>query len=192
MNVCGKLVVITGPSGVGKSTIVRQALERTGAQFSVSATTRQPRAGETDGREYRFVDTATFEAMIERGELLEWAKVYGQYYGTPAADVLAAIEAGRTVILEIDVEGGKQVHAKAPDATFVLIAPPSADILAQRLAGRASETPEQLQQRLGKADEEIAAAEACGVYNHRVINDDLEQAIQQVAEIIERETGVDD
>jgi len=186
----GKLVVVTGPSGVGKSTIVGEVVRRTGAAFSVSATTRPARPGEVEGREYQFIDEATFEGMIQRDELLEWAKVYGCYYGTPSAPVRQGIEAGRTVILEIDVEGGKQVHRHMPEATFVLIEPPSADALAHRLTGRGSETSQKRQERLAKADEEIAAAKASGVYNRSVVNDDLEAAIEQVAAIV-REESID-
>jgi len=184
----GKLVVISGPSGVGKSSIVREVLARTGAVFSVSATTRRPRPGETDGREYHFVDRPTFEAMIARGELLEWAEVFGDYYGTPAGPVREAIDAGRTVILEIDIQGGLQVHEKHPQAVFVLILPPSEAELRRRLAGRGTEPNGSLQQRLAKAAEEIRTARDSGVYTHLVVNDDLERAIQEVVEIVTRES----
>jgi len=184
----GKLVVISGPSGVGKSSIVREVLARTGAVFSVSATTRRPRPGETDGREYHFVDRPTFEAMIARGELLEWAEVFGDYYGTPAGPVREAIDAGRTVILEIDIQGGLQVHEKHPQAVFVLILPPSEAELRRRLAGRGTEANGSLQQRLAKAAEEIRTARDSGVYTHLVVNDDLERAIQEVVEIVTRES----
>jgi len=184
----GKLIVISGPSGVGKSSIVREVLTRTGAVFSVSATTRRPRPGEVDGREYHFVDRQTFEQMIARGELLEWAEVFGDYYGTPAKQVREAIDAGKTVILEIDIQGGLQVHEKHPEATFVLILPPSEAELRRRLAGRGTEATRALQQRLAKAAEEIRTARDSGVYTHLVVNDDLERAIQEVVEIVTQES----
>ncbi len=188
MDRCGKLIVITGPSGVGKSTIVQEVLRRTGAAFSVSATTRSPRPGEMDGREYRFIDHQAFRQMIDEDELLEWAEVFGQYYGTPAGPVREAIRDGQTVILEIDVQGGEQVHRAMPEATFVLIEPPNMDSLAKRLGGRGTEGPDDLQRRLGAAGEEIAAAKAGGVYNHCVINDDLTKAIDEVVRIVQAET----
>jgi len=184
----GKLVVISGPSGVGKSTIVREALRRCDAQFSVSVTTRPSRAGEVDGGHYRFVDDATFQKMVDGGELLEWAEVYGQRYGTPAAFVHEAVTAGKTVILEIDVAGAKQVHQREPDAVFVLIEPPDGETLRARLAGRGTETDDELQRRIDEAAQEIADASASGVYNHRVVNDSLDTAIDDVVEIIQQET----
>jgi guanylate kinase len=183
----GKLVVITGPSGVGKSTIVREVLRRRGAEFSVSVTTRPPRAGEVDGRDYRFVDEATFQRMVEADGLLEWAEVFGARYGTPVDAVREALAAGRTIVLEIDVQGGLQVHRKMPEATFVLIAPPSEAELARRLRGRGTEDAGAAARRLAKATEELRTAERSGVYNHCVINDDLEAAIRQVVRIVHEE-----
>jgi len=180
--------VITGPSGVGKSTIVREVLRRTGAAFSVSATTRSPRPGEVDGREYRFVDRQAFQAMIDADELLEWADVFGEYYGTPAGPVRQAVDDGQTVILEIDVQGGEQVHERMPEATCVLIEPPSLETLTERLGGRGTEDADGLRRRLAAAGEEIAAAKAGGVYNHCVINDNLNEAIDRVVEIVQAET----
>ena len=187
MSGAGKLVVITGPSGVGKSTIVREVLKRTGAAFSVSVTTRPQRPAEADGWEYRFVDRPAFETMARRGEFLEWAEVFGELYGTPAAPVREALACGKTMVLEIDVEGGRQVHEKMPGATYVLICPPGERSLTERLARRGSETPENMQIRLGKAAEEIAAARAMGVYNHEIINDNLETAIRQLVDIVNQE-----
>ncbi len=183
-NAKGKLVVVTGPSGVGKSTIVKEAARRTGSAYSVSATTRTARAGESQGRDYHFVDLPTFEGMVQRGQLLEWAEVYGQCYGTPAGPVTEAIEAGKTVLLDIDLQGAKQVHRNFPQGVFVLIGPPGPKILAERLKKRGTENPQELSERLAKAAQETAAAQASGLYNHHVVNDDLEQAVRRVVDII--------
>jgi len=187
----GKLFVISGPSGAGKSTIVRRVLERTGAVYSVSATTRRPRPGEIDGREYRFVDRSTFERMIRDGSLLEWAEVFGELYGTPAGPVQEALNAGRAVILEIDVQGALQVHEKMPEAVFILIEPPGREELTRRLQRRGTETPEAIRRRLDRAAEETDTAVRSGVYNYRVVNDDLDQAVEQVVEIINKESGAE-
>lgn len=189
MSKCGKLVVISGPSGVGKSTIVADVLKRTGAAYSVSATTRSPRPGEVDGRDYHFVDRAAFDRMAADGELLEWAEVHGNGYGTPEAPIRQALAAGQTVVMDIDVQGGLQVAAKAPDATFVLILPPGEEELARRLAGRGTEKPDVVARRLGAARQEIQTAKASGVYNHCVINDDLQTTIGKVVEIVNQDRG---
>ncbi len=184
----GKVVVITGPSGVGKSTIVREVLDRTGAAFSVSTTTRSPREGEVDNREYHFIDRKTFEEMVGYGEMLEWAEVFGELYGTPAYPVREALRAGKKIVLEIDVQGGVQVHEKLPDATYVFIEPPSDDILADRLRGRGTESEEKISQRLAKSAAEVAAARESKVYNYFVVNDDLETAVRQVVNIVNQES----
>lgn len=183
----GKLVVVTGPSGVGKSTIVAEAVRRSGAAYSVSVTTRRPRNGEIEGVHYRFVDRAAFEKMIEADELLEWAEIYGEYYGTPAAPVREAVGAGRCVLMEIDIQGGMQVHEKVPDATFVLILAPVGGELNRRLRRRGSEDEAALARRLGEAKKEVHAAKASGVYNHCIVNDDLESAVKCVVDIIRQE-----
>ena len=174
---------------MGKSTIVARVRAETDAAFSVSATTRKPRPGEQDGREYRFVDRAAFEKMIEAGELLEWAKVFGEYYGTPADAARRALDDGRTVILEIDVQGGLQVHQKAPDAVFVLITAPDDAELKRRLAGRGTESAEVVAQRFAKAKHEIDTALASGVYTNTVVNDDLDAAVARVVEIVKLESN---
>lgn len=184
----GRVVVVTGPSGVGKTTIVREVLRRTDAVFSVSATTRPPRTGEVDGREYRFVDPATFRKMIDGDELLEWAEVFGRFYGTPADGVRGAVAAGKTILLDIDLQGGIQVHRKMPDAVFILIVPPDREELVRRLEGRGSEAQEELARRLAGTEEEITAARRSGVYNHQVVNDDLEVAIRKVVDIVIQES----
>lgn len=183
----GRLIVISGPSGVGKSSIVGQVRTRTGAEFSVSATTREPRAGEQDGRDYHFVDRAAFEKMIADRQLLEWAEVFGDYYGTPASGVRRALAQAKTIILDIDVQGAIQVQRKMPQATFVLIVPPSGAELQHRLAGRGSDTPQAVQRRLAQAQNELRIARESGIYHHTVVNDDLKQAIDKVTEIVTQE-----
>ena len=188
----GKVVVISGPSGVGKSTVAKEVVRRTGVSFSVSATTRRPREGEVDRRDYLFVGRDRFEEMIRRGEMLEWAEVFGQYYGTPRAAVEEAIEAGRTVVLDIDVQGGLQVHENIPDATFILIVPPSRDELRRRLGGRGTEGPRSLARRMEAAESEMSAARDSGVYNHTVVNDDLAKAVCRVVDLLNRECPQND
>ena len=185
MSETGKLVVVTGPSGVGKSSILHRALPRAGAKFSVSATTRQPRKGETPGEDYHFVDRGTFEDMIAHGEMLEYAEVHGELYGTPAQPVMEAVGRGETIVLDVDVQGGLQVHGKRPDATFVLIVPPSFEELSRRLRGRGTENEQQLQRRLSAAREEEKIARQSGIYRNVVVNDDLESATREVVSILQ-------
>ncbi len=185
MRETGKLVVVSGPSGVGKSVVSRAVLDRTGARYSVSVTTRRPRQDEENGRDYRFVDREKFEKMITEGAFLEWAEVFDQYYGTPADAIRDAIAAGETILLEIDVQGALQVHDKMPDATFVLIVPPNEAELARRLRGRASETDAELAKRLGKAASEIDLARQSGIYAHQIVNDDLDETIDNVMTIVQ-------
>jgi len=185
----GRLVVVSGPSGVGKSTLLSRALPRTGAVFSVSATTRDPRPGEQDGRDYLFVGRPRFEEMVRQGQMLEWAEVFGHLYGTPAGPVLENIRAGRRVVLDIDVQGAIQVHAKMPQAVFVLIVPPDEQTLQARLTARRTETPRQRDLRLGKAAQELQAARDSKVYDDEVVNDDLDAAVERLVRIIQQESG---
>lgn len=184
----GRLFVISGPSGVGKSTISQKLAAESGAVLSVSATTRRPRPGEQDGRDYRFLEVGAFRRMIEQGQLLEWAEVFGNYYGTPAEPVESGLKAGRNVILTIDVQGGIQVAAKRPDAVGILIVPPSQQELRRRLAGRATEAAGAVEGRLAKANQELALARQSGAYCYEVMNDNLDAAVARVMAIVEQET----
>jgi guanylate kinase len=174
---------------VGKSTIVRQVLARTGAAYSISATTRSPRPGELDGRDYRFVDRATFQRMASGGELLEWAEVFGNFYGTPAGPVRQAVDSGKTIVMDIDVQGAMQVHERLPEATFVLIVPPGEQALRQRLANRGSESGPETERRLAAAKSELDTARRSGIYAHSVVNDDLETAVEAVAKVVQQESA---
>lgn len=180
----GRLFVIAGPSGVGKGSLVKRLLARDPERLalSVSVTTRPPRPSEVEGRDYTFVDAASFRALADAGGLLEWADVFGNAYGTPAAAVERERDAGRDVILEIDVQGAEQVRERAPDAVLLFLAPPSLADLETRLRGRGTESEERLARRLEKAAWEIAQA---GRFDHVVVNDDLERATEEVAAIID-------
>lgn len=184
----GLLVVISGPSGAGKTSICDALLARDPqAVWSVSATTRPPRGSEAGGSSYEYISPAEFEARRERGEFLEWAEYVGQLYGTPAAPVFEAREAGRDVVMEIDVQGGAQVAERVPESVRVFVLPPTMESLKARLEGRRTESAEQLSKRLAEADGEIGFARDSGKYNHFVVNDVLEDTIEEIAGIIEAE-----
>lgn len=181
----GQVVVISGPSGVGKGTICRALLDRLDRICtSISATTRPRSPQEADGRDYYFLTRQAFETRLQQGLFLEHAEVFGHYYGTPRDKVQQAMARGMTVLLEIDVQGGRQVKAVLPEAKMVFILPPSLDALKKRLAGRGRDDDAAMQRRLREAEEEIAAGRQC--YEYIVINDDLEQAVQRVTEIIRK------
>jgi guanylate kinase len=181
----GKLVVISGPSGAGKSTICRQLLKRMDATLSVSATTRAQSSQETDGVDYRFITREDFLGRVKRNEFLEYAEVFGNLYGTPRDTVEQMLNAGKTVILEIDVQGGRQVLQNYPEVILIFIMPPSLEELFNRLSLRARDSAEVAKKRLEAAQREIA--EAKEFYKYRVVNDDLEKAINEVINIIENE-----
>ena len=180
----GRLVVLAGPSGVGKSSVVAGLRAAVPAlHFSVSATTRDPRAGEVDGRDYRFVGPAGFDALIARGELLEWAEIHGglQRSGTPRAPVEQALAAGRPVLVEVDLQGARAVKAAMPEAVTVFVAPPSLDELARRLRDRGTETEAQFARRLRTAQEELAA---CDEFDVVVVNDDVRVVVARLVELL--------
>lgn len=181
----GMLVVVSSPSGGGKGTLIDRVLKTVpGLSFSVSYTTRAPRATEQNGREYFFVDRPTFEQMIERGEFLEWANVYGQLYGTSARQVERERLAGHDIILEIDVQGAESIRHKILDSVSVFILPPSFELLRQRLIARGTDSPADLETRLRGAPAEV---EQYKYFQYVILNDDINRASQQLAAVINAE-----
>lgn len=179
----GDVTVISGPTAVGKGTVV-QALKARHPQIwvSVSATTRAPRPNEVDGVHYHFVSASDFDHLIESDGLLEWAVVHGRdRYGTPAGPVREAVERGERVILEIDLQGARQIRQRLPQARSVFIAPPNWDELVNRLVGRGTETAEQRERRLATARTELAAARE---FDHIVVNDDLGRAVDDLVSLL--------
>ncbi len=180
----GLLLIISGPSGVGKTTITHHVEKRLNGIFSVSMTTRPMTAADKDGYDYVFVDEETFKAAAKRGDMLEWAEVFGNYYGTPRRPVDLALAAGRLVILEIDVAGAEQVKANLPQSLAVFVLPPSEEELLSRLRRRNREGEAVIQRRFAKAKTEIARAKASGVYDHFITNDTLEHAIEEAVSLV--------
>jgi guanylate kinase len=180
-----RLTVLSGPSGVGKGTVVA-ALRRLVPQIwvSVSATTRSPRPGERDGREYRFVDHDAFAQMVADDALLEWAEFAGNRYGTPRAPVQKHLASEDPNLLEIELEGARQVRSSMPDARFVFLAPPSVEELVHRLHGRGTESADALAARLARAEIEMAAA---AEFDHVVVNQDVDRAALEVAALVTAE-----
>ena len=177
----GKLFVLSGPSGVGKGTICKKLLENIDLEISVSATTRKPREGEIEGVSYFFVNHDRFEDMIQKGEFLEHAEVFGNYYGTPKQKVLDKLAWSKDVLLEIDVQGAMQVKENYPESITIFVCPPSLTTLKHRLAGRGTESEESLNQRIAKALTEI---EMLKNYDYYIVNDELDDAVKNVKSII--------
>ena len=181
----GLLIVISGASGTGKGTVCKELLARErGVAFSVSATSRAPRDGEQDGREYYFRTRAEFEAMIAEGAFLEYADVYGNYYGTPLAPIEARRSAGEDILLEIDTQGALNVMERCPDGTFIFLLPPSLEELRRRITGRGTESEESLTRRLAAARDEIRLGRR---YRYAVLNDTVEDATARIQTILTAE-----
>lgn len=180
----GRLIVLVGPSAVGKSTVVAKVCDAVpDVYFSVSATTRDPRPGEVDGRDYHFVSAGDFDKMIADDELLEWAEIHGglQRSGTPIAPVLTALEAGKPVLVEVDLVGARNVVTRLPEAVTVFLAPPSWDELVSRLTGRATETPEAIERRLATARTEMAAQDE---FDHVIVNSEVDRAVDELVSLL--------
>lgn len=182
----GLLVVISGPSGVGKGTVRKALFEREGHDlvYSVSMTTRKPREGETEGKEYYFVTKEEFEKKISEGKMLEYAEFVNNYYGTPLDKINEQLESGKEVVLEIEVQGAMQVKEKMKDAIFIFIAPPSMASLYERLTSRGTETEEIIRERCEKAKREVGLA---NMYDYIVVNDEVKNAADKIIAIIRAE-----
>ena len=181
----GILIVVSGFSGVGKGTLMKKLMQDyDNYALSISATTRQPRVGEEDGREYFFKTKEEFEKMIARDELIEYARYVENYYGTPKQYVMEQLEAGKDVILEIEIQGALKVKEKYPDTLLMFVTPPSAQVLKDRLVGRGTETAEVIDSRMKRAVEESQGVEK---YDYLVINDDLERCAKEMHSIIQGE-----
>lgn len=183
----GILLVISGPSGVGKTTITHEVVRQLQGVFSISLTSRPPGPYDRDGVDYHFVDAPTFIQKREAGELLEWAEVFGNYYGTPKAPVQEALAQGRLMVLEIDVQGAIQIKQALPSAFAVFILPPSEAVLLDRLRKRKREDEAMIKTRFSKAQAEIHKAKQSQVYDRFVVNDDLELAVNQVVMAVREE-----
>ena len=176
-------VVVAGPSGAGKTTLCGRLLARQGSRylFSVSMTTRAPRAGERDAVDYRFVSHEEFEALVERGDMLEYATVHGERYGTPRDNLDRARASGVHLLLDIDVQGARQLRAAVPEAVSIFVVPPTAERIVGQLRGRGSETPTQLRRRVAGARAEL---EAAAEFHYLVVNDRLEEAASDLSSIV--------
>lgn len=180
----GRLYVISGPSGAGKGSICKELVKDRGTDVSISMTTRDPRPGEENGKHYFFVSKEEFLENVEKGNLLEYATVYDNMYGTPKDAVIKKLEKGIDVILEIDIQGGLQVKKAMPETVLVFILPPSLKILRERLEGRQTDSQEVIEKRLAKTLNEI---KLIGEYDYYVVNDELDDAIRDVREIMNAE-----
>jgi len=182
----GVLIVLSGPSGVGKGT-VRKALfeeEDIDFQYSISMTTRQPREGEVDGEDYFFVTREEFEARIEQGEMLEYAEYVGNYYGTPKSYIDSTLAAGKDVLLEIEVQGAVQVKEKMPEGAYIFLTPPDLKALKDRLIGRGTESIDVIESRVNTAKTEIGMMKR---YDYAVVNDEVAAAVQRIKDVIKVE-----
>ena len=178
----GLLVVVSGPSGVGKSTLCKTMIAKVpGTTLSVSYTTRSPRPGEQEGVDYQFVEEETFRQMTERQEFIEWALVYGHLYGTPQNQLVEAMERGMDVLLDIDAQGARQIMKRFTDAIYVFVVPPSLETLRTRLVRRAGDTEEEVERRFQRASEEITNYK---LYHYLIRNDDLSRATHELESII--------
>jgi guanylate kinase len=183
-----KVFVITGPSGVGKGTLISRLLNRVpDLELSISATTREPREGEVDGRDYHFLTREEFDRRIEAEDFLEFATYSGNRYGTLRSEVRHRLEAGRSVVLEIEVQGARQVRAAMRESVQVFIAPPDPAVLRERLLSRGADSAEAIDARLEVAEQELAAQDE---FPHRVVNDDLDRAAAELEGIVRAELGL--
>jgi guanylate kinase len=185
----GRLFVITGPSGVGKGTLIKELFERVpGLELSVSATTRPPRPGERDGTDYHFLSEDEFARRVEGGEFMEHATYSGQHYGTLLSEVEPRLARGIGVVLEIEIQGARQVRERMPDAVLVFVAPPEPGVLRERLEERGTDSPEEISSRLRVAQEELDAQRE---FRHVIVNDRLDRASDELAELVRTELGRD-
>jgi guanylate kinase len=180
----GFLVVLVGPSGVGKSTIARRLAERIDVKYIVSATTREKRTGDDDKKVYEYVTRDEFFKRLDRDAFLEYAQVYGDYYGTPKHPALDYLAAGQDVLLEIDVQGALQVRYQYPNALLIFVLPPDAQVLLQRLVDRGRDTEEEIQKRFRAAKREVQMAKGSRAFDHMVINDTVERAVEEIIKTI--------
>ncbi len=185
-----KVFVITGPSGVGKGTLIRELMRRVpDLVLSVSATTRAPREGEENGRDYHFLTPEEFEQRADENDFLEWATYSSNRYGTLRSEVERCLDAGRSVVLEIEVQGAQQVRAAKPDSVQIFIAPPDPAVLRERLIGRGTDSTEAIDERLKVAEQELAAQDD---FDHQIVNDEISRAADELVAVVRSELGLQD